>query len=70
MFCFLSWLKESHASSSRDVTLGMPFLVGGLLWAVMTFEGSLFRVLTASDVEVPLGQNLETCESSSQLVYG
>ncbi len=27
----------------------------------MTLEGSLFRVLTASDVEVPLGQNLETC---------
>ncbi len=27
----------------------------------MTLLGSLFRVLKASDVEVPLGQNLETC---------
>ncbi len=27
----------------------------------MTLLGSLLRVLTASDVEVPLGQNLETC---------
>ncbi len=29
-------------SSLRDVTLGMPFVVGGLLWAVMTLLGSLF----------------------------
>ncbi len=58
--CFVSWLGESRASL-RDVTLGMPFVVGWLLGAVWRSLGSLFRVLTASDVEVPLGQNLETC---------
>ncbi len=57
-------------SALRDVTLGMPFVVGGLLWAVMTLLGSLFRVLTASDVKVPLGQNLETCLNPHQMVYG
>ncbi len=57
-------------SSLRDVTLGMPFVVGWLLWAVMTLLGSLFGVLTASDVEVPLGQNLETCVNPHQMVYG
>ncbi len=51
--CFVSWLEGNPRVSSRDVTLGMPFVVGGLLWAVMTFEGSLFRGFTASDVEVP-----------------
>ncbi len=57
-------------SSLRDVTLGMPSVVGGLLCAVMTLLGSLFPVLTASDVEVPLGQNLETGLNPHQMVYG
>ncbi len=45
-------------------------MVGGLLCAVMMLLGSLFGVLTASDVEVPLGQNLETCVNPLQMVYG
>ncbi len=56
--------------SPCDVTLGMPFVVGWLLCAVMKLLGSLFGVLTASDVEVPLGQNLETCVTPHQMVYG
>ncbi len=47
-----------------------PLVVGWLLCTVMTLLGSLFGVLTASDVEVPLGQNLETCVNPRQMVYG
>ncbi len=41
-----------------DVTEECPLVIGGcLLCNVMTLLGSLFGVLTASDVKVPLGQN-------------